>query len=245
MIIVPGITSPAVTWDAFAADLGREYEVFVLGVAGRGLSDRPPSGYGLPQYAADLAGFVANLGLSRAFIVGHSMGARIAAAFGVAYPRVRGSLVLVEPPLSGPGRAPYPTTLQQLLDPIRASKAGTALQSQRRANPDWSDEQHEIRAEWLATCDERAVSESHRGFHEEDFFELWQRLAAPVLFVRGENSPVVTDADLVDLKANNPAAEFRAVMSAGHMVPWDNPGGLLEVIREFVHSHLVTQEKNK
>jgi N-formylmaleamate deformylase len=233
VVIVPGITSPAVTWDAFAADLGREYEVFVLGVAGRGLSDRPPSGYGLPQYAADLAGFVANLGLARAFVVGHSMGARIAAAFAVAYPRVRGPLVLVEPPLSGPGRAPYPTSVQQLLDPIRASKAGAALEGQRRAHPNWSGEQHQLRAEWLATCDETAVSDSHRGFHEEDFFELWPRLAPPVLFVRGEHSPVVTHADLAELKTKNPAAGFRSVASAGHMVPWDNPGGLLEVIREF------------
>ena len=237
---MPGITSPAITWDFFAAELASECEVFVFGVRGRGLSDRPAAGYRLPDYAADLEGFVSNLGLGRPCIVGHSMGARIAAAFGAAHPQMRGPLVLVEPPLSGPGRAPYPTTLQQLLEPIRASRAGTALEAQRRANPKWSDEQHRLRAEWLATCDETAVIESHRGFHEEDFFAHWPRLASPLLFVRGEDSPVVTDADVAELKKTNPAAQLCAVPSAGHMIPWDNHEGLLNVVRDFVRSYLLT-----
>jgi N-formylmaleamate deformylase len=239
VVIVPGITSPAITWESFAAELARDFQVFVFGVRGRGLSDRPATGYRLAEYAADLAGFVSVLGLERAVVLGHSMGARIAAAFGVMYPEQRGPLALVEPPLSGPGRPAYPTTLQQLLDPVRASRAGVALDTLRRANPKWSEEQHQIRAEWLATCDENAVIESYRGFHEEDFFEYWPRLTPPLLFVHGEESPVVTASDIVEVKQANPGAAYRSVRSAGHMIPWDNPDGLLEVVRSFVHAHLL------
>lgn len=230
---MPGITSPAITWDSFAAELARDYQVFVLGVRGRGLSDKPATGYGLTDYAIDLAGFLSALELTEAVIVGHSMGARIAAAFGAMYPKLRGPLALVEPPLSGPGRPAYPTTLQQLLDPIRESRAGVALEVLRRANPSWSDEQHQVRSEWLATCDENAVAESHRGFHEEDFFEYWRPLTAPLLFVYGETSSVVTASNIVEVRRENSNAEFELVRGAGHMIPWDNPDGLLEVIRSF------------
>ena len=245
MVIIPGITSPAITWDSFAAGLGAASEVFVYGVSGRGLSERPPTGYRLADYANEFAGFVAELGLHRPIVIGHSMGARIAAAFAVLFPHAGGPLALIEPPLSGPGRAPYPTTLEQLLAPIRASRAGNALELLRRLNANWSDEDNRVRAEWLATCDETAVAESHRGFHEEDFFEYWPRLGAPLLFVYGQQSPVVRAVDLAELKATNPHAQFKWIADAGHMIPWDNASGLLEQLRSFVRTYEVTVDTQR
>jgi N-formylmaleamate deformylase len=39
VIIVPGITSPAVTWGFVAERFGRQFDTYVLDVRGRGLSE--------------------------------------------------------------------------------------------------------------------------------------------------------------------------------------------------------------
>ena len=57
--------------------------MLVLDVRGRGLSDTPADGFTLPEYAGDVAAVIDELELEPPVVLGHSMGARIAAAFGV------------------------------------------------------------------------------------------------------------------------------------------------------------------
>ena len=104
VLILPGIPSPAPTWEFVARELADDYRVFTADIRGRGLSDNPPSGYTLPDYAADAAGVIEALGLDRPIVLGHSMGARIATALGALHPDSAGALVIVDPPLTGPGR---------------------------------------------------------------------------------------------------------------------------------------------
>ncbi|KAA9166273.1 alpha/beta hydrolase, partial [Delftia sp. BR1] len=78
VILIPGITSPAVTWGFVAEHLGRQFDTYVLDVRGRGLSSSGPGlDYSLDAQAADVAAFAQALGLQRWALVGHSMGGRI------------------------------------------------------------------------------------------------------------------------------------------------------------------------
>lgn len=236
LVVVPGITSPAITWEFVSEELARDYRVYTIDVRGRGLSDKPSSGYTLPDYAGDTAGFIEAVGLDRPVVLGHSMGARIAAALGALHPEVPGPLVVVDPPLTGPGRDPYPFPLQVYVDALHEAQAGATADDMRSYFPTWSDEQLQIRAEWLATCDETAVVETYENFSREDFFRYWQRLRPPLLFVYGEESPVVPRSGLEEIAATNPAAEIVGVPSAGHMIPWDNLPAFLDEVRRFVDS---------
>ncbi len=100
--------------------------------------------------------------------------------------------------------------------------------------PTWTDEQLKIRAAWLPSCDERAVVESYRKFHEEDFFVSWRRVPPPVLFLNGGTSPVVPPAALAEIRAANPQASIETVPAAGHMIPWDNFTGFMQAVQRFV-----------
>ena len=72
---------------------------------GRGLSSGGPDiGYTLDDYAQDAAGLIEALGLDRPFVLGHSMGGRIAIKLAATRPDLVGSLIVADPPLSGPGR---------------------------------------------------------------------------------------------------------------------------------------------
>ena len=233
LVIVPGITSPAITWEFVALELAPDRRVLTMDVRGRGLSD-VGSSFTLGDYAGDLAAALPALGLERPAILGHSMGARIAAAFGAAHPQLRGPLIIADPPLSGPGRPPYPTPLEPFLESIRQARDGATADDMRPYFPTWTDEQLALRAAWLATCDPTAVAATHRLFHEEDFFEHWPRLAAPTLFVWGGASPVVGEAGAAEVAAANRDAEVVELPNAGHMLPWDDLDGFLDIVRRFL-----------
>jgi N-formylmaleamate deformylase len=232
VIVLPGITSPAIAWDFVirALDAGRRF--VVPDMRGRGLSDTPSDGgYSLDDYAGDVAAIIEGLGLERPTLLGHSMGARIAAAVGARRPGLAGAVIAVDPPLSGPGRAPYPITREGFLNQLREAKAGTTIEAVRRSYPRWPERELELRITWLPTCDERAVLDSHEGFHTEDFFDDWPRVPAPVWFVYGGVSPMVTPEGAEEAVERNPDAQPVRVADAGHMIPWDNLDGFVRAIR--------------
>lgn len=240
LLFLPGITSPAVTADFLAvhlAELG--FRVTVPDIRGRGESDvAAPGQYRLTDYAADVAGLVGELGLRDPVVVGHSMGARIAAAHQVLHePDAHGLVVLVDPPTSGPGRGPYPTSREAFLEQLHEAQCGTDADAVRRFYPHWPERELRIRAQVLASCDETAVLETHEGFETEDFFTYWDRVTQPALLIVGGNSPMVPAAAVEDLRRARPDIEIVAVPDAGHMVPWDNLPGFLEVLRPHLFSH--------
>jgi N-formylmaleamate deformylase len=234
LVIVPGITSPAITWEWLAEDLARDRRVLVLDVRGRGLSDRPASGFTLPEYAADVVAAIDEAGYERPAVLGHSMGARIAAAFGVLHPDRAGPLVLVDPPLTGPGRGEYPTSLQAFMDQLEKARGGATVDDIREYFPSWSDEQLQLRLEALPTCDENAVRETWKNFHDEDVFEYLRRLEPPVLFMFGGESPVIPEHAVPEVEQTNSRLEIVRIPGAGHMIPWDNLDMFLSETRRFL-----------
>jgi len=235
VVLIPGMTAPAGTWDFVARALPRTMRAFAVDVRGRGLSDHPESGFSLDDYAADLVGVVQRLRLREPILVGHSLGARIAAAFDLAAPGVAGGLMLVDPPLSGPGRPPYPNPLamyEEFLDIARAPEP--SIQHFRELEPNLvSDEAVVDRIRWLRSCDPRAIAETHRGFHDEDFHALYARITAPAVLVRGAESDVVTDKGAQELSELRPDIPVVAIEDAAHLVPHANLEGFLEAVRQF------------
>jgi N-formylmaleamate deformylase len=234
LLVLPGITSPAATADFLAvrlADLG--YRVHVPDLRGRGRTETAPAGaYRLVDYAADVAGLVGALGLRRPTILGHSLGARIAIAYAVLHaPDDHGLLLLVDPPVSGPDRGPYPTTRAAFLEQLQEAQRGTTADNVRRFYPRWPDRELQLRAEVLASCDETAVLETHAAFESEDIFGYWREVRQPAVLIRGGDSPVVPAAAAEDLRRANPAIDIVTVPGAGHMVPWDNLPGFLDAVR--------------
>jgi N-formylmaleamate deformylase len=234
IVVVPGITSPAITWEFVAEELADEYRLLLMDVRGRGLSDHPESGFGLPEYADDVAALVRELQLDQAAVIGHSMGARIAAAFGVTHRDLAGPLILVDPPLTGPGRGDYPTSLEAFMQQLADAKAGATIEDARPFFPSWSDEQLRLRVEWLPTCDETAVRETWLNFHRENAHELLQRLEPPVQFMYGLESPVVSAEGAAEVRELNPRLEYVGIERAGHMIPWDNLEDFLAETRRFL-----------
>jgi pimeloyl-ACP methyl ester carboxylesterase len=102
IIFLHGITANAYCFQAFADDLASEHRVFAYDLRGRGDSDKPESGYGIPIHATDLAELIDVLRLDRPVVAGHSMGAFVALYFAVHYPQKLSKLIVIDAGVSPP-----------------------------------------------------------------------------------------------------------------------------------------------
>ncbi|MGO4578460.1 alpha/beta fold hydrolase [Cupriavidus sp. 2TAF22] len=243
VIIVPGITSPAVTWGFVGERFGQHFDTYVLDVRGRGLSAAGDTlDYGLDAQAADVLAFARALGLARYAIVGHSMGARIGIRAARANPAGLTRLVMVDPPVSGPGRRAYPSQLPWYVDSIRLARQGIDAEGMRRFCPTWTQDQLRLRAEWLHTCDERAVVASFEDFHRDDIHADLPALRVPALLMVAGRGDVIRAEDIEEIRGLLPAVLVARVPDAGHMIPWDDEAGFYRAFGDFLGAPLVCDQ---
>ena len=235
LVVVPGITSPAVTWGCVGERLGQTFDTYIFDARGRGLSDaRPDLDYGLDALAEDLAASIQALGLVNPNVLGHSMGARIAIRAASRQRTALHKLVLIDPPVSGPGRRPYPAPLAWYVDSIRLATAGCGVDEMRRLLPSWSEDQLRLRAEWLHTCDAAAMVRSYNDFHDTDIHVDLPRISAPTLLVIAGKAGVIRDEDAEEITRLLPGVTITTVANSGHMIPWDNFDGFFQAINPFL-----------
>jgi pimeloyl-ACP methyl ester carboxylesterase len=96
ILCIHGITANCRCWDTLAQSLAPEYQVMAMDLRGRGQSDKPPQGYALEYHLQDINCLLDDLGLHRAVIMGHSLGAFIGLAFAAEYPDRIDHLILVD-----------------------------------------------------------------------------------------------------------------------------------------------------
>ncbi|MFB9269937.1 alpha/beta fold hydrolase [Bradyrhizobium erythrophlei] len=239
VIVLPGITSPAITWGFVGERFGRQFETYVVDIRGRGLSESGPSlDYGLNAQAADVVELAAGLGLDRYSVVGHSMGACIAIRAARARPAGLVRLALVDPPVSGPARRAYPAKLDWYVDSIRLAGQGCDADAMRAFCPTWTDDQLRLRAEWLHTCDERAVRESFDGFHRDDIHADLASLRIPVRLIAAGRGDVIRDEDITEIRSLVPPVSVTRVADAGHMIPWDDEESFYAAFADFLGARL-------
>ncbi len=237
IILIPGITSPAATWAFVGERLGQHFDTYILDVRGRGLSSAGDDlDYSLNAQAADVLAFAQALGISRYSLLGHSMGARIGAREAAAKLSGATQLVMIDPPVSGPGRRPYPGKLSWYLDSICAARLGTDAEGMRPFCPTWTDAQLRLRAEWLHTCDQRAVTESFLGFQTDDFHFDLARVNVPIFLVTAGRGDVVRKEELDEMLDLVPTMKTACVPDAGHMIPWDDEEGFYKSLGSFLGS---------
>ena len=239
VIIVPGITSPAVTWGFVGERFGTSFDTYVLDVRGRGLSSASDTlDYSLDAQAADLIAFARAIGLTRYSVVGHSMGARIAVRAARVQPPGLARVVMVDPPVSGPGHRPYPSQLPWYVNSMRLAREGTDAEGIRAFCPTWTHEQRQLRAEWLHTCDERAVITSFEGFHSDDIHADLPHIGVPVMLMTAGRGEVVRPEDVEEIRTLVPQLAHSHVPDAGHMIPWDDEEGFYRGFGDFLGAPL-------
>src|SRR3546814_4827783 len=111
LLLLPGITSPAATLSFFVDVLRRHGlagHTLILDHRGLGCSRAHGSKIAFQDYVDDVIAWLDHVSFSQPIGVGHSLGAKILAAVDVQASGRIASRILIDPPMSGPGRRPYP-----------------------------------------------------------------------------------------------------------------------------------------
>ena len=96
ILCVHGMTANCRCWDRLVPALSGHHRVLGMDLRGRGLSDKPHTGYSLENHVKDLHALVDNLGLTRISLLGHSLGAYISVMFSALYPDKVDKLILLD-----------------------------------------------------------------------------------------------------------------------------------------------------
>jgi pimeloyl-ACP methyl ester carboxylesterase len=148
VLAVHGITGSHRSWATVSRHLGQSVTFLAPDLRGRCGSAGLSGPYGFTRHVEDLVAVLDHVGVARATLVGHSMGAYIATRFAASHPRLVASVVLVDGGL--PWREPseevdideaLTTTLGPALDRLRMTfPSREAYRDFWRAHPAFSGE---------------------------------------------------------------------------------------------------------
>ncbi|MBU0969176.1 MAG: alpha/beta hydrolase [Proteobacteria bacterium] len=96
VLCLHGITANCRSFDMMAAALSPQYRVIAMDLRGRGLSDKPDTGYSPEHHIRDILSVMDDLGMEKTFLMGHSLGAFISLMFAALHPERVTKLILVD-----------------------------------------------------------------------------------------------------------------------------------------------------
>lgn len=95
LLLLHGMAGSSQTWRSVIKPLSRQFRVIAPDLPGHGESTKPRSDYSLGAFAALLRDLLDELGVSRATIVGHSLGGGVAMQLLYQHPDYAQRLILI------------------------------------------------------------------------------------------------------------------------------------------------------
>ena len=222
------------SWSRVLTLLPPSFRALAVDLRGFGDSDRPQSGYAIPELAADAIALLDVLGIERASLVGHSFGSFVARQAAQAYPARVDALVLIGTGFAAanPVTLDLQKSLRDLPDPIpldfaREFQAGTVY--------------HPIPPSFF----EHLVAESMKlpprlwrltidSLVEHDDTRWLARIRAPTLLLWGDHDALFSRDEQDGFLRALPAARLTVYPETGHCPNWERPERVASDIAAFV-----------
>lgn len=217
------------TFDAMAADLGRFFSVTAFDFPGHGGSDLPPATWHVDDFVGLTLDLMAELGIERAALLGHSFGGRVAIKLAVAHPEAVERLVLVDA-----AGVPPPRTARRVMRRAASrfanaigrhlGRPGQAIRGmvvRRIASPDYLNA-GPLRATFVAIVN-------------EDLRPALPAIKCPTLLVWGESDDDTPLADARIMEKQIPDAHLLVLKNAGHFSYLDQYGRFRLAVIPFLN----------
>ncbi len=261
VVMLHGLNGVAQDFTGVLVDrLSERYEVFIPERPGYGYSRRPDRTLSsLEAQTAWLDALMDQLGQREAILVGHSMGAALAARYALHHPdRVRG-LVLVTPYLYPSRSIPrwlrvlsHLPGLRHLLVHVFWAPIGRPLArrfAKRSFGPEpMPDGYEQLWADFTLRPEQALTVVDEIAYLDEAVEELvteYKRLKVPALVLAGGQDRMVDpQAQAHRLHEQAPNVWLRTVEGAGHALVWTRPESVIEAVDEIHHVSKRSQQGN-
>ena len=240
VILIHGHSSSWRCWRETILALSPHFTVYAIDLLGFGDSDKPGYDYTIENFARLVKGFIEAAGITRASLVGHSMGGTTAICMAIRYPDLVGSVVLVGSPVSRLWPLPLRMmTLPLIFDipysvlPRRFIKFG--LKRAAVASADGSIEQ--FLEEWAEDSIKAAREMSRKSMRDLgriDYTGSLGEIRAPALIVFGDRERLVPLIQAETLNRGIPNSKLVIIEGTGHGVMFEKPEEYNRVVLEFL-----------
>jgi len=256
MVLLHGWNDTGSSFQFFVDALAQDWSVIAPDWRGFGETACRSQSYWFPDYIADLDELLEIYSPEEpARLVGHSMGANVAGLYAGIMPERVAAFVNIEGfglPESDPGNAP--THYRRWIERSRAMQPYSTYENFeelanriRKRNPRMDEDKALFVAKlWAAQNDagivELRADPAHRlpnavQYRRAEAAACWEKITAPVLVVKGEESEFFSAA--VDRAGPNEidafiAAESVDIPGAGHMVHYEQPTLLAAAVEAFL-----------
>jgi pimeloyl-ACP methyl ester carboxylesterase len=231
-------------WRHAVAALAKQFRVIALDLPGFGASEALPQGYSFAALSATLDEVLDRSGVTRAHVVGHSLGGALSLAFAHRYPRRVDRLVLVDaagilhktvfvrhiakidfPPLGIP-------TIDRLFDSLGRQIRGwsRAILQRLEDNFDFSRWLHDNPRVRDALIGEYTQVDAALGLVEHDFTRAIRELSGPTILVWGRDDPIAPLRIGVLLAGRLPNARLHVMDGIAHVPMNEDPPRFLAIL---------------
>lgn len=251
IVLLHGYAGAIWNWEHQIEPLGRRFTLFIPDLIGQGLSDKPRVAYTPAFYVDWLKGFLEAVGVERAAIVGHSMGAGLALGLALTHPGHVDRFVLISgfPRrvleylrsrhlqrlhrwgcgwLFGLGyRLLGRRALQQLIGGLVADRSlvtPAVIERAYRLRKDYG----RARPLWSSL--------THIDEWETEYAPRLGAVQCPTQIIWGQQDGFLPLAAGEDLHRAIPRSRLTVIPHAGHLPMWERPDDVNRLIIEFLSS---------
>ena len=238
LLLLHGFADSWRSFELVLPHLPESIHAFALTQRGHGDASRPAAGYGVRDFATDLAQFQDAVHLRAAVIAGHSMGSGVALRYAIDHPERTTGLVLVgaTPTMgaTGTAREVWDSTISKLTDPVdpalvRGMTEGMLAQPVPQAFLDAAiQEGVKVPAfVWQAAFESR--------WHlEGDYSGELDKIKAPTLIVWGDRDARYARSEQDTLASAIAGSRLLVYAGAGHLLHWEEPQRFASDLVTFV-----------
>ena len=239
VILLHGLLGSHHNWLPQAEKLSGKFHVFALDHRNHGQSPHADE-FNYDAMAADVLEFMHGQNISRARIIGHSMGGKVAMRLAQLHPETVGEMVVADMSVHS-----YPSRYAAMLDAMITMDLG---QFQQRHEVDVALEpvvaSKTMRQFLIKNLGRYGTGKlfwkpnlvAIRGNYDRirSALPAADAVACPALFIRGAKSDYVRADDLNLIKTSFPNAELATIEEAGHWVHAEAPEKFSELVGAFL-----------
>ncbi|HXU89549.1 MAG TPA: alpha/beta fold hydrolase [Methylomirabilota bacterium] len=250
VVLLHGLGGFAASWRHNIAPLASRATVYALDLPGFGRSGKPRAHYGLAYFARALHGFLEGLGMSRASLVGHSLGAAVAVTYALTHPARVERLALLGAVVPGfrwhvtwRHRLVCTSGVGELVTLFGCAPVYRAAIAACFHAPDPAEVEFLVRedyAERTAAPARAAWLRTTRALREElveraqDYRRAIATLDVPVLLVHGRQDRAVSPAHCADASEGFARGRARWLDACGHFPHIEHPAVVNGWLEEFL-----------
>lgn len=234
LVLLHGLGDTKRSWSLVLPELAKAHRVYTPDLRGHGSTSAPVCCYSLADLSYDVVAFMDAMKLSRASVVGHSLGSFVAQRVAADHPQRVQKLVLIGSSDTAAGAEALEWLWEQVLT-FERNGISASFVDQWQTNP------LPVDAEFIAHVKrETTLVQPHvwkgiaKALMIEDQSRFVRELNVPTLILWGEKDQAFPLPHQQRLQTALPHATFKAYAEAGHNPHWEIPMRVAEDLRAFL-----------